>query len=64
MALDFFDKEAIRQSLVNPNEPTPNAVFDLVVRLDAIQDAIDALTVGSASVDDVLTALQTTVEDY
>lgn len=62
MALDFFDKEALRQSLVNPNVSTPNDLHDLIVRLDAIQDALDALEVGVADVDDVLTALQTTVE--
>jgi len=62
MALDFFDKEALRQSLVNPNVSTPNDLYDLIVRLDAVLEAIDELEVGTADVDAVLTALQTTAE--
>lgn len=58
MALDFFDKEAVRQALVEPNDPTPSAAAELVFRLDRIQDAVDALA-SDADVATVLAALQT-----
>lgn len=59
MALDFFAQEALRQSIVDPNDASPNAAVELIERLDRIQDALDALVVGVADVDAVLTALQT-----
>jgi hypothetical protein len=64
MALSFYEKEAIRQSLVDPNRPTPNAAVDRILRLDAILDAVDALTAGSADAEDIVNALQTEAEDY
>ena len=59
MALDFFDKEAVRQALVEPNDPTPSKAAELVFRLDRIQDAVDALEAGDVSDTVLLAALQT-----
>ena len=58
MALDFFDKEAVRQALVEPNDPSPSKAAELVFRLDRIQDAVDALA-AAASNEDIVAALQT-----
>lgn len=59
MALDFFDKEAVRQALVEPNDPTPSAAAELLFRLDRIQEAVDELDPSGATAEDIANALQT-----
>lgn len=59
MALDFFDKEAVRQSLVEPNDPTPSKAAELVFRLDRIQDAIDEDLDSGSTAAEIVAALQT-----